>query len=129
MYGRPMNGASLCVYLRRKPNAFGGSLGDFLEPVYFLGRKETVSKSSVGIGGIYMANSQTYFRAESLPLSASEMKKDDAIAQVSSRNDLILSDLRLWLVESAECLTDELTLRYGSEEEDERHAPKRMAVQ
>ena len=127
-YGRPMNGASLFAYLRRKPNALGDSPEDFFPPVYFMGRKESVSKSSVGIGGIYMSNSQTYIMAQSLPLSSSEMKKDDMIAQANP-SSLALDLSRPWKVASAECLLNELPLRYGSEEEDERHAPKRMAVQ
>jgi hypothetical protein len=129
MYEKPLNGASLCIYLKRKPNKLGDDLTDFEAPRYFLGKLESKTKSFTGIGGLYMANTQTYFRTNNLSLTSDEMKKDDVIAQVRSKNDLSLKKLRLWRVSTAECLVGELTLRYGNEDEDERHAPKRITVQ
>lgn len=126
----PQNNTQVCAYLRRKSNALGDSLNDFLTPVYFKGRKLTVSKQSSSVGGLWASSSQSYVETNYLPLEISEMKKDDAIVFVGSSDisKYILDGGRLWRVQSFEVHTEKLRMQSSNEELNERMAPKRIAI-
>jgi len=126
----PQNNVQTCAYLRRKDNALGDSLNDFLPPVYFKGKKLTVTKQSSSVGGLWASSSQSYIEANYLPLRISEMKKDDVIVLCGSSevSKFMLDGGRLWRVQSFEVHTEKLRIHSQNEELNERMSPKRIAI-
>jgi hypothetical protein len=126
----PFSNSVLCAYWRRKPNVLGDSASYFEAPVFFHARKYSVSKQSLGIGGMMASSSVTYFETRDLNLSNDEMKKADGISIVASDPSKILyGQSRIWIVQSVEIKTGELKIMPKDEDEAERKSPKRMAVQ
>jgi hypothetical protein len=128
----PMPNSVMCMYLRRKDGSLGDDLNaDFEPPVYFRGRKETVTKSVAGIGGLYSTNSLTYCLTYDLTLKMDEMKGDDVIVFCGDNNvkGAIKSGDRPWHVSSVECQFDNIRVQSNNAEENERKAPKRILIQ
>lgn len=126
----PLANSVLCAYWRKKPNLTGDSPSDFLAPIFFHGKKVSVNKQSVAIGGMFMSSSMTFFETRDLALSSDEMKKGDCVSIVNSDpSKLLYGQSRSWVVQSVEIHTEQLKITFKDEEESERKAPKRMAVQ
>ena len=126
--GRTANNTTMCAYLRRKDNSLGDDIEkDFEEPIYFLARKENITKRTASIGGMIATSVSSYFVTYDLPLSSKEMKKDDVIF-MNARNIKYMADTKMWRVVSTEIVLDSLHIIPDDEEEAEQKALKRIEV-
>lgn len=128
---KAMNNCAMCAYLRRKENVLGDDITrDFLAPIYFRAKKETITKRTASLSGMVASSSSTYFVTFNLPLKQSEMKKDDVIIMTGSYVSGLLQyqNQRVWRVENVEIIPDSLRIIPKDEEEAERRALKRIEV-
>lgn len=128
---RPANNLTICCYLRRKPNSLGDDLlEDFEDPIYFRGRKETLTKRMPSVSGMFVSSTSTYIVTPNLPLAMADIKKDDVIficgAPVSEL--LKMQNQKIWRVQSCEVLLGLLRIIPKDETEAEKEAPKRIEV-
>lgn len=126
--GKPANNMKVCAYFKRKPNSLGDDIEtDFEPPILFKGKRTTITKRVATIGGMFATATSTFFITYDLPLSSSEIKKDDFIVMDCHGLPLYVNQ-HIWRVNSATIDTEKLAVNPSSEEEAERKAEKRIEV-